>query len=200
MKLIISISFLSKLLILQYLSIQCLSDNFDFFLFVQQWPGAYCDSRQSCCYPKTGKPKADFSIHGLWPNNIDGSWPSNCNPDSTFDKSQISDLIKNMEKNWPSLSCPSSVALKLKEKVNLLQILKNAGIEPNDEFYSIDNISKAIKEATGFTPEIACNRDSARNSQIFQVYMCVDTSGSSFIECPRLPKNRCGGQVQFSKF
>ncbi|KAK2375228.1 ribonuclease [Trifolium repens] len=100
---LIGISFLSKLLILQYLSIQCLSDNFDFFLFVQQWPGAYCDSRQSCCYPKTGKPTADFSIHGLWPNNNDGSWPSNCNPDSTFDKSQISNLIKNMEKNWPSL-------------------------------------------------------------------------------------------------
>jgi len=68
---------------------------------------------------------------------------------------QISDLISSMEKNWPSLSCPSSngmrfwshewekhgtcaqseldqseyfeAALKLKQKVNLLQILKNAG-------------------------------------------------------------------------
>lgn len=223
-----SISFLFKLLILQYLSIQCLSDDFDFFYFVQQWPGAYCDTKQSCCYPKTGKPTADFGIHGLWPNYKDGSWPSNCDPDSTFDKSQISDLMKNMEKNWPSLSCPSSngfrfwshewekhgtcaeseldqheyfeTALKLKEKANLLQSLTNAGIEPNDEFYSIENISEAIKEGTGFTPGIECNRDSARNSQLYQVYMCVDTSGSNFIECPLLPRSRCGEQIQFPKF
>jgi len=68
---------------------------------------------------------------------------------------QISHLISSMEKNWPSLSCPSSngmrfwshewekhgtcaqseldqseyfeATLKLKQKVNLLQILKNAG-------------------------------------------------------------------------
>nr|AFK33515.1 unknown [Medicago truncatula] len=223
-----SISFLFKLLILQYLSIQCLSDDFDFFYFVQQWPGAYCDTKQSCCYPKTGKPTADFGIHGLWPNYNDGSWPSNCDPDSTLDKSQISDLMKNMGKNWPSLSCPSSngfrfwshewekhgtcaeseldqheyfeTALKLKEKANLLQSLTNAGIEPNDEFYSIENISEAIKEGTGFTPGIECNRDSARNSQLYQVYMCVDTSGSNFIECPLLPRSRCGEQIQFPNF
>ena len=23
---------------------------------IMQWPGAYCDTKQSCCYPKTGKP------------------------------------------------------------------------------------------------------------------------------------------------
>lgn len=68
---------------------------------------------------------------------------------------QISDLIGGLEKNWPSLTCPSSddtkfwthewekhgtcseseldqheyfeAALKLKQKVNLLQILENAG-------------------------------------------------------------------------
>ncbi|XP_028804928.1 extracellular ribonuclease LE-like [Neltuma alba] len=144
-----------KLLIVQYLSVLSVSQDFDFFYVVQQWPGAYCDTKRSCCYPKSGKPEADFSIHGLWLNYNDGSWPSNWDLDSIFDKSQISDLISSMEKHWASLSCPSSngmrfwshewekhgtcseseldirdyfkKALELKQKVNLLKILKDAG-------------------------------------------------------------------------
>ncbi|KAI9085457.1 hypothetical protein K1719_032618 [Acacia pycnantha] len=133
-----------------------------------------------------------------------------------------------MEKNWPSLSCPSSnglrfwshewekhgtcseseldirdyfeKALQLKQKVNLLKILKDAGIEPDDGFYSVESIQEAIKEAIGFTPGIECNRDSAHNSQLYQVYLCVDTSGSDLIECPILPRSKCGSNIQFPKF
>ncbi|KAH7515953.1 hypothetical protein FEM48_Zijuj10G0083000 [Ziziphus jujuba var. spinosa] len=221
-------SILISLLVFQYLSIFCVAQDFDFFYFVQQWPGAYCDSRQTCCYPKTGKPAADFGIHGLWPNYKDGSYPSNCDPDSVFDKSEISDLMSSLEKYWPSLSCPSSngfrfwshewekhgtcseseldqhdyfqSALKLKEKVNLLQILKKAEIEPDDGFYSLKSLVEAIKEATGYEPGIDCNRDSAGNSQLYQIYLCVDTSGSDIIKCPVLPRGRCASQVQFAKF
>ncbi|KAF3431470.1 hypothetical protein FNV43_RR26201 [Rhamnella rubrinervis] len=223
-----SISILIKLLIVQYLSLACVSQDFDFFYFVQQWPGAYCDTKQTCCYPKTGKPAADFSIHGLWPNYKDGSYPSNCDPDSVFDKSEIADLMKSMEKNWPSLSCPSSnglrfwshewekhgtcaeseldqreyfeSALKLKQKANLLQFLKQAEIEPDDGFYSLESIEEAIKEGVGYAPGIECNKDSAGNSQLYQVYLCVDTSASDFIQCPILPRRKCASRVQFPKF
>ncbi|XP_010108673.2 ribonuclease 3 [Morus notabilis] len=219
-----------KLLIIKYFSVLCASQaDFDFFYFVQQWPGAYCDTKHhSCCYPKTGKPTAEFSIHGLWPNHKDGSWPSNCNPDSVFDRLEISDLMGSLQKNWPSLSCPSSngfrfwshewekhgtcseselnqhdyfaTALKLKEKVNLLKILKNAEIEPDDGFYSLDSIVKAIEAVTSHAPGMECNKDSAGNSQLYQVYLCVDTSGSEIIECPILPRGRCDSSVQFPKF
>ncbi|XP_058772460.1 ribonuclease 3-like [Vicia villosa] len=224
-----SISFLSKLLILQYLLLQCLSaQDFAFFYFIQQWPGSYCDTKHSCCYPKTGKPIADFTIYGLRPNYNDPSFPSNCDPHSVLDKSKISDLVKNLEKDWPSLSCPSinglrlwshewmqhgtcseskliqhnyfETALKLKKKLNLLQILKNAGIEPDDKFYNQYSFLDAIQQATGFLPGIECNRDSSHNSQLLKVYMCVDTSGSKFIECPGVPMGSCGAKVQFPKF
>ena len=87
--------------------------------------------------------------------------------------------MTNWQKDWPSLSCPSSngfrfwshewekhgaclesesqleqheyfeAALNLKKKVNLLQILKIARIEPDDGFYSLDNIVKAIIKGIG---------------------------------------------------
>ncbi|XP_028073371.1 extracellular ribonuclease LE-like isoform X2 [Camellia sinensis] len=147
------------LIVLQCLSVVCFAQDFDFFYFVQQWPGSYCDRKQSCCYPTTGKPAADFGIHGLWPNYNDGSYPSNCDPNSPYDQSAISDLISRMQDSWPTLACPSGdgstfwshewdkhgtcsesvldqhsyfkSALNLKSNIDLLQILQSAVLKSN---------------------------------------------------------------------
>ncbi|PKA50715.1 Extracellular ribonuclease LE [Apostasia shenzhenica] len=205
------------------------AQDFDFFYFVQQWPGSYCDTKKSCCYPTTGKPAADFGIHGLWPNYNSGDYPSSCDPDSLYDSYQIEDLVGSMQEEWPTLACPSSdgnkfwehewekhgtcsesvldqhsyfhSALQLKNKINLLQILKGAGIEPDGGFYKVSSIKDAIKEATGFTPWIECNVDEARNSQLYQVYLCVDPSASRLIECPIFPKGaKCHREIEFPAF
>ncbi|KAK9034261.1 hypothetical protein V6N11_050434 [Hibiscus sabdariffa] len=149
--------FLVNLLVIQYLAVLCVSQDFDFFYFVQQWPGSYCDSSSSrCCYPTTGKPAADFGIHGLWPNYNDGSYPQNCDSNNPFDGFKISDLISSMRRNWPTLACPSGsgetfwshewekhetcsesvfdhhnyfkTTLGLKQQTNLLQALKTIGV------------------------------------------------------------------------
>ncbi|XP_041010771.1 ribonuclease 1-like [Juglans microcarpa x Juglans regia] len=221
-------SILFKLLILQCLSLLCVSQDFDFFYFVQQWPASYCDTKQSCCYPTSGKPAADFSIHGLWPNFKDGSYPSNCDADSPFNQAELSDLSSNMQKNWPSLACPSSnsvgfwthewvkhgtcsesvldqhgyfaSALNLKQRSSLLQSLNRAGIEADGKSYSLQNLKEAIKEAIGYTPWIGCNADASGNSQLYQIYLCVDTSGSDFIECPVFPKGKCSSAIEFPSF
>lgn len=75
-----------------------------------------------------------------------------------------------------------------------------AGIKPDDELYSLESIVEAIKEGVGHAPGIECNKDSAGNSQLYQVYLCVDTSGQDIIECPILPKGRCASTIQFPKF
>ncbi|KAK1376470.1 Ribonuclease T(2) [Heracleum sosnowskyi] len=213
----------SKNLIIRLFTIQCLAvvsiaQDFDFFYFALQWPGSYCDLKRRSCYPSTGKPASDFGIHGLWPNYKDGS---NCDPDSSFDESKISDLLSNMQKEWPTLSCPTanglkfwgrknmelapslfwiSTTLNLKSQVNLLQTLANAGINPDGEFYSLESIKRAIKQGTGYTPSIGCNVNVWNNTQLHEVYMCVDTSGSNLIECPIFPRERCESQIQFPTF
>ncbi|CAK9136342.1 unnamed protein product [Ilex paraguariensis] len=223
-----SIAMLTKLWIVQWVSLLCAAQGFDFFYFVQQWPGSYCDTKQSCCYPTTGKPAADFGIHGLWPNNNDGSYPSNCDPNSPYKQSEISDLISRMQSNWPTLACPSGSgstfwshewdkhgtcsesvldqhgyfksALDLKQKLGLLQILRNAGINPDGGLYSLSSIKGAIKNSIGYTPWIECNVDASGNSQLYQIYTCVDTSGSKLIECPVFPSGKCGTNIEFPSF
>ncbi|CAN6484571.1 unnamed protein product [Victoria cruziana] len=209
-------------------SVMSTAREFDFFFFVQQWPGSYCDTRRGCCYPKAGKPAADFSIHGLWPNYNDGSYPSYCDRHSHFNTAEISDLMKEMEQEWPSLSCPSSdcigfwshewkkhgtcsesaldqhqyfqAALNIKTQLNLLDILRSAGIYPDDGMYRVESIRKAIEEATGFTPGIQCNNDESRQRQLYQIFLCVDTTATSLIECPVLPRGRCPSEIEFPAF
>lgn len=63
---------------------------FDFYLFVLSWSPEFCYSHPSAaqCSKHTG-----FIVHGLWPQNNDGSYPLDCqtsqpgpsNPDSMAD-------------------------------------------------------------------------------------------------------------------
>ncbi|CAL9049687.1 unnamed protein product [Musa acuminata subsp. burmannicoides] len=220
--------FSAFLLLLPLSAVASTAHDFDFFYFVQQWPGSYCDTRQSCCYPSTGKPASDFGIHGLWPNYNDGSYPSNCDSDWPYDASEMSDLMGMMQMNWPTLACPSGdgssfwshewrkhgtcseslldqrsyfqAALYLKKQVDLLKVLQDAGIRPDGGFYSLRGIAGAIREAIGYTPGIQCNVDESGNRQLYQIYLCVDTWGKELIECPVFPRSKCSSRVEFPPF
>lgn len=74
------------------------------------------------------------------------------------------------------------------------------GIQPNGDSYSLEDIKGAIQDATGLAPWIECNTDTSGNSQLYQVYMCVDTSGSKLIQCPVFPHGKCGSSIEFPSF
>ncbi|KAG0498751.1 hypothetical protein HPP92_003442 [Vanilla planifolia] len=84
--------------------------EFDYFTLALQWPGTYCRRTHRCCSSNGCcglNPLTDFTIHGLWPDYYDGSYPSCCK-DSDFDEKKISSLLPDLRKYWPSLSCGSS--------------------------------------------------------------------------------------------
>ncbi|KAG8087266.1 hypothetical protein GUJ93_ZPchr0010g9864 [Zizania palustris] len=205
------------------------AQDYDFFFLVLQWPGAYCDTRQSCCYPRSGKPAADFGIHGLWPNRDDGSYPQDCNPDREFDPSKVSDLLGSLRAQWPTLACPANdglrfwahewekhgtcaedvfnehgyfqAALRLRAQLRVLDALRDAGVQPDGGYYSLAQVKDAIQQGTGFEPFVDCNRDESGNSQLYQLYFCVDAAGSRFIDCPVSPGGRpCGARIEFPAF
>ena len=49
--------------------------GFDFYLFVLSWSPEYCYSHRSA--PECAAHKG-FVVHGLWPQNADGTYPLNC--------------------------------------------------------------------------------------------------------------------------
>ncbi|XP_002960316.2 ribonuclease 1 [Selaginella moellendorffii] len=206
------------------------SSAFDFFYLVLEWPGSYCDAATSCCYPQSGKPASDFSIHGLWPNNLDGSYPENCDPSRPFNASQIGGLRGDMDALWSSLSCPSSnsekfwahewekhgtcsekilrsqrdyfaAALRLRKSVDLLGALEQAGISPDGKSYPLALIKNALQDG-GYAPGITCNADDddSGSSQLYQIYLCVSKENLEITPCPVLPRSSCHSRVEFPVF
>ncbi len=43
-----------------------------------------------------------FTIHGLWPQRKDGSWPEYCDPNHPLRESDIKELVPKLEASWPS--------------------------------------------------------------------------------------------------
>ncbi|KAL3501419.1 hypothetical protein ACH5RR_035868 [Cinchona calisaya] len=170
------------------------------------WPGSYCDTKRKCCYPTAGK-LTDFTIHGLWPHFNNNTFPEDCNPNSPYNETKKSTGTKFWKHEWTKHgTCSESkldqhgyfaAALSIKDKVNLLEILKNAGIQPDGKFYKLDDIKEAIRTGTGHVPVIECNTDASGNIQLYQIYLCTDAAGSDIIECPVTLKRECNTTIEF---
>ncbi|XP_043707037.1 ribonuclease 2 isoform X2 [Telopea speciosissima] len=107
---------LSALLILLVFSLSFLVQiqgsqqrEFDYFALALQWPGTFCQRTRHCCSSngccRSNSP-TEFTIHGLWPDYNDGTWPECCSR-SSFNMKEISSLLGELQKYWPSLSCGS---------------------------------------------------------------------------------------------
>ncbi|KAJ3678173.1 hypothetical protein LUZ60_001976 [Juncus effusus] len=84
--------------------------EFDYFLLALQWPGTICSGTKHCCSTNgccRSEPLTIFTIHGLWTDYNDGTWPSCCSH-ADFDINKVESLMPELEKYWPSLYCSSS--------------------------------------------------------------------------------------------
>eukprot|EP00013_Stygamoeba_regulata_P002981 CAMPEP_0177634774 /NCGR_PEP_ID=MMETSP0447-20121125/3545_1 /TAXON_ID=0 /ORGANISM="Stygamoeba regulata, Strain BSH-02190019" /LENGTH=238 /DNA_ID=CAMNT_0019136513 /DNA_START=130 /DNA_END=846 /DNA_ORIENTATION=- len=72
----------------------------DFLVFVQYWSPSCCSSLGSSC--NASLVENDFTIHGFWPENDDGSWPQYCSPDD-FSYNMIRNLTSELDYYWPDL-------------------------------------------------------------------------------------------------
>ena len=152
-----------------------------FHLLVQQWPASFCATAHC-----TRAAPATFTVHGLWPNYADGSYPSFC-PGPAFDDAKLGELKAEMEQVWPSLTqgddsfwghewtkhgtCAQpaltdehsyfAAALRKRDGLDLLGALKTAGIEPSATPVDTDSVKAALSAAVGKDVLVHCHSGSA---------------------------------------
>lgn len=61
------------------------------FVLRRQWPGTFCELEGSCANAEDPV-RPSFTLHGLWPNYDDNTWPEYCDPGAPFDPAQVDDL------------------------------------------------------------------------------------------------------------
>nr|GMD43458.1 ribonuclease 3-like [Ipomoea batatas] len=186
----------------------------DYFFIIFQWPKTKCESKEGCCLPKKGEPALnDFIISEFQPFYAqDGLIPENCNTTTKFQPSKVADLASNLERYWPSLSCPSrdskklwkeewvkygscaesvldlhgyfAAALRVQKQINLLKLLSDAGIKPNGTYYPGEMINKAVEKAGLGEVAVTCREDKdGLNTVLDQITLCGTREGNKF-PCP----------------
>ncbi|KAK5582999.1 hypothetical protein RB653_004589 [Dictyostelium firmibasis] len=190
--------------------------DFDFYLFVQQWIYSYCEST-SCIQSKI---KEAFTIHGLWPENKNGSYPSFCSGPS-FNVNDVKNLEDQLNIDWISLTetnedfwssefskhgtCAINnnnivngtfeyfqAGIDLYQKLNLTQALESENIYPSSKSISASNIVSAIQNQFGGKPGMQCE-----DSKLSTIAMCIDKDDLSIIDCPDLDGWSCDGDIQW---
>ncbi|GAM22940.1 hypothetical protein SAMD00019534_061150, partial [Acytostelium subglobosum LB1] len=186
--------------------------DFDFYLFVEQWIYSFCDTQS--CLP--GKEREAFTIHGLWPNNNDGSYPSFCKG-QPFDVDEIADIEPQLDTIWPSLTGPNPdfwahewskhgtcsitgpladlhdyffATVHIYQTYNITGGLAQFNILPSDNAtYSAPSVVDALSKQFGVTPLIQCT-----GNRLVTVAFCL-TKDLKLMSCPALNGWSCSGNV-----
>ncbi|KAK1398051.1 Ribonuclease T(2) [Heracleum sosnowskyi] len=177
--------------------------EFDYFKLSLQWPGTICRNTRHCCSSngccRGSSSPTEFTIHGLWPDYNDGTWPACCTK-SDFDVKEISTLRDALEKiilgtREKHGTCSSPVVkdeygyfittLNVYFKFNVTEVLYEAGYVPsNSEKYPLGGIITAVQNAFHATPEITCSQGSVEELRLcfykdFKPRDCATGLGSS---------------------
>lgn len=137
--------------------------GWDFLFLVQQWGPSFCatQSRDPCSVPSNVN---WWTLHGLWPNNNDTSYPSSCNASDPFNESKIVSLLRQMNLYWTNYltnepatefwahewdkhgTCATTDpllnsqlnffagALKARQNNDIYQALLNGGVTPSNSY------------------------------------------------------------------
>jgi ribonuclease T2 len=166
---------------------------------VLQYAPALCTDGTFSCPTKASW--TYFTLHGLWPERSDGTYPQTCS-NQKYDPSAVSSILPRLEKFWVSLNGPSQTfwaheyekhgtcaedvfpdqlafmngTLAIRDRFDLTPALAAAGIMPSaTKGFSPAALQAAATAAFGFPVLPSCDKE----GNIDGVVVCVSKQGAA---------------------
>jgi ribonuclease T2 len=206
-----AIAVFAALLILPALARDNRPGQFDYFVLTLSWSPTFCagpdgDRDPSQCTP--GRRFA-FVVHGLWPQNSDGTWPEFCDAPETWVPQQVIDgMMRVMPSKrliihqWRKHGSCSGLTIEnyflatrlLFEKLKIPArfLSPQAPIETTPQQLVLDFV-KTNRDLTADMISVQCGnaRDRARLSEL---RICIDRHGN-FGQCGAAARRQCRAQT-----
>eukprot|EP00892_Ulva_mutabilis_P006178 jgi/Ulvmu1/3932/UM018_0155.1 len=189
----------------------------DYFLLVRSWDPSVCEYRH--CKDSVS---SRFTIHGLWPEYNDGSWPQFC-AEQPFSEENVEDLLPVLRREWPSLftknasfwrhewlkhgTCAEKLCslltnehafffavLALNKMYDLNAAAKATSIPLNTPV-SQEWLEEQLSDAFGHKLAVHCSyRHGGDPASVAEVWMCLDAQMQPF-DCPDYIYRSCHSKV-----
>ncbi|KAI9009274.1 ribonuclease T2-like protein [Hyaloraphidium curvatum] len=183
-----------------------------FLLLVRQWGPTFCSGTRCSV-----DPPSRFTLHGLWPQRDDGTYPSFCS-NGKFDANALpSSLRTRMSCEWPSFTGTSESfwgrewkkhgtcapdlfasaedyfrkTLELNAGYRVEAALELASIEPEGSV-SRAKLADALDGRFGAKNALKC-----RGRQLSEIWTCIDPETMSAMDCPADMRTGCPSEVRF---
>ena len=188
----------------------------DFFLLVLQYAPALCTDGTYKC--PTGLPAGTyFTLHGLWPERADGSYPATCTNDK-FNPSAVQPIMSELNTYWPSLNGPSNTfwaheyekhgtcaqdvlptefdffntTLSIRNAYDVTPALAKAGISPSaSATFTKAAFQNAVTTAFGYPVLVECDSAGA----ITGATVCIDKNTFKARSCGSVTYGVCNSQT-----
>ncbi|MEP6939035.1 MAG: ribonuclease T2 [Rudaea sp.] len=175
--------------------------RFDYYLVSLSWSPSYCALHPSEA-EQCGNKGFGFVLHGLWPQNRNGSWPQDCRSSATPDDKTIARMLAIMpsrhliEHEWQTHgTCsgldPQGYFALADDAYSRIKIPATLVAPKTDPQMSADDIIKAFDDLNPGLEEGMISVACRSGGELEEVRICVDKDNLSVKACGGRVRNTC---------
>ena len=175
--------------------------RFDYYVVSLSWSPSYCalhpDEREQC-----GSKGFGFVLHGLWPQNRNGTWPQDCRSHAEPDEKTIERMLAIMpsrhlvEHEWQTHgSCsgldPQAYFALADDAFSRIKIPAPLVAPKSDPQLSAADIIKAFEDNNPGLEDGMISVACRNGAELEEVRICVDKDNLSVKACGGRVRNSC---------